>query len=411
MPSPRSAKFAPAAEQLSLIRRGVVELINEDELARKLERSRHAHRPLVIKAGFDPTAPDLHMGHTVLLRKLGHFQQLGHQVVFLIGDFTGQIGDPSGQNEQRPVLSPDEVKRHAQGYTRQIFKVLDRRRTQVRFNGEWFGKMSAAQLARLAGHFTAARIMERDDFQSRLRAGRPLSIVELLYPILQAYDSVMLKADVELGGTDQKFNLLMGRRLQPDFSQEPQVVLTMPLLEGPDGVQKMSKSLGNAIGINEPAKEIFGKTMSIPDALTMKYAELLTDLDLAALKAMHPLEAKKQLAHELVRLYHGAPLADRAQAEFERVFQQRQTPTAIETRTIRIPVGATFLDLWDQEALRAHFKDVAPSKSAVRRLIQQGGVKLDGQRMVHPDAAIEPSKTYLLQVGRRHFLKLHTQTV
>lgn len=402
------SKFPPVDDQLALIKRGVIELITEGELRAKLERSRKTGRPLIIKAGFDPTAPDLHMGHTVLLRKMRHFEQLGHQVIFLIGDFTGRIGDPSGLNEQRRPMTAAHVQRNANTYKTQVFTILDHRRTQVRFNSEWFSKLSAEQLAQLCGHFTAARIMERDDFQQRLQLGNPLSMLELLYPVLQAYDSVMLEADVELGGTDQRFNLLMGRRLQPDFGQASQVVLLMPLLEGTDGLQKMSKSLGNSIGINDAPHEMFGKTMSIPDPLTVKYAELLTDLELEPLKAMHPMEAKKHLAHGLVRLYHGAPAADRAQAHFERVFQQRQTPEAIDTVTLTMEAPTQLVELLDQPALRARLAAAVPSKSAFRRLIRQGGLRLDGRRVTNVDVSLEPGKAYLLQLGRRHFLRLHT---
>lgn len=409
MPRPKRASFPPVDEQLALLKRGAAEIIGEDELARKLERSRAERRPLVIKAGFDPTAPDLHLGHTVLLRKMRHFQQLGHEVVFLIGDFTGQIGDPSGQSEQRKPMTPAAIKQNAKTYQAQVFKVLDAKRTITRGNSEWFGKMAAADLAKLCGHFTVARVIERDDFQKRLHTGSPISMLELMYPILQAYDSVMLKADIELGGSDQKFNLLMGRRLQPDFGQEPQVVLMMPLLEGTDGAQKMSKSFGNAIGLHEPPEEVFGKTMSLPDTLTLKYAELLTDLDLTSLRSAHPMDAKKRLAHELVRLYHGEASAGRAQTHFKRVFQERQAPEEIPAIAVTLSRPTKLVDLLDAAPVKAALAKTAPSKSAFRRLIQQGGLRLDGARVDNVEAIVEPGRTYLLQLGRRHFFRLETQ--
>src|SRR5574337_948365 len=329
---------AQAYEQLCALRRGVVEIMSEAELLGKLERSLRTGVPLRIKLGADPSAPDLHLGHTVVLRKLRQFQDLGHQVIFLIGDFTGMIGDPTGRSETRKPLSAEEIRANAETYTRQIFKILDPRQTEIRFNSEWLGRMSFAQVIRLAAQYTVARLLERDDFEKRYREGRPIGVHEFLYPLAQGYDSVVLKADVELGGTDQKFNLLVGRELQRAYGLEPQVALITPLLEGTDGVQKMSKSLGNYIGIDEPAREVYGKAMSIPDELIVKYAELVAGMAPEAVEAMseglkcgvvHPRTAKAELAGKLVALYRGERAAEEAAVEFDRIFREKKLPDVI----------------------------------------------------------------------------------
>ncbi|MBF0291444.1 MAG: tyrosine--tRNA ligase, partial [Nitrospinae bacterium] len=324
----------PIEEQLDIIRRGAVEVIDEAELKKKLERSVATKTPLKVKAGFDPTAPDLHLGHTVLLMKLKQFQELGHRVIFIIGDFTASIGDPSGKSETRPPLSREQVEKNAETYKQQVFKILDREKTETVFNNDWIGRMTPADIISLSAKYTVARMLERDDFSKRYRDGRPIFIHEFMYPLLQGYDSVHLKADIEIGGTDQKFNLLVGRDLQRDHGQEPQVVITMPLLEGTDGVQKMSKSYGNYIGINEPPKDMFGKVMSISDTLMIRYHELLSDItavELERLKedlasgAAHPKAVKMRLGKELVSRYHSKEAAEEAAGEFDRVFGKKET--------------------------------------------------------------------------------------
>src|SRR5512135_37766 len=324
--------------QMELLTRGAAEIISEEDLKRKLERSAKEKKPLRVKAGFDPIAPDLHLGHTVLIQKMKQFQDLGHEAVFLIGDFTGMIGDPSGKNETRPPLTPEQVKANAKTYLEQVGKILDLGKTTVVFNSDWMGKMSSTQLIQLAAKYTVARMLERDDFHKRFHEQRPISVHEFLYPLIQGYDSVALKADVELGGTDQKFNLLVGRELQKEYGQEPQVLVMMPLLEGTDGVNKMSKSLGNYIGINDTPKEIFGKTMSISDELMFKYYELLSDMpaeEISRLKGdvqagrKHPMEAKKGLAQELAARYHGDEAGMHAREEFERQFSKHEIPEDI----------------------------------------------------------------------------------
>src|SRR5947199_3174644 len=329
--------FKPIEEQLAYIRKGAHEIIRETDLRTKLEKSRSTAKPLRVKAGFDPTAPDLHLGHTVLLRKLKHFQDLGHTVIFLIGDFTGMIGDPTGRSATRPPLSAEELMRNAKTYMEQVYKILSPRTTEVRFNNEWFEKMKSADWIKLAAKFTVSQMLEREDFHKRFQNEKPIALHELLYPISQGYDSVMLKADVELGGTDQKFNLLVGRELQRAYGQESQVVLTTPLLEGLDGVQKMSKSLGNYIGINENPKEQFGKVMSISDELMYRYYELLTDIPLAEIQTLrrdiasgkgHPMDVKADLAVRIITAYHGTAAAQAAREEFDRVVRKREIPGA-----------------------------------------------------------------------------------
>src|SRR5437899_47180 len=337
-------KTIPIEQQLERIRRGAVEIIREEELAEKLKRAQKTGKPLRVKAGFDPTAPDIHVGHTVLIRKMKHFQDLGHTVIFLIGDFTGLIGDPSGRSATRKQLTPEEVQQNAETYKQQIFKILDPLKTVIDFNSRWLMALGSDGFIRLAAKYTVARILEREDFSNRMKNQLPIAMHELLYPIAQGYDSVALEADVELGGTDQKFNLLVGRDLQREYGQEQQIVLTMPLLEGLDGVQKMSKSLCNYIGINEPANEQFGKIMSISDALMFRYYELLTDIPLSEIQklragARHPMDAKADLARRIAAQYHGDADTDAASEEFNRVFRKRQNPDDIETKKISIAEG------------------------------------------------------------------------
>ena len=387
------------SDQLSLIKRGVSELISEEDLRKKLSLG----KPLVIKAGFDPTAPDLHLGHAVLFRKLAQFQQLGHRVIFMIGDYTAMIGDPSGRTDERPVLSPQQVLANAQTYKEQAAKILDLKRLEVRFNSEWLGPLRLADFLAIANKLTVPRLLERDDFTQRLKTGASFTVTESLYPLLQAYDSVALKADVELGGSDQKFNLLLGRALQERFGQPPQVVLTLPLLEGTDGTQKMSKSFGNAIGITDPPDGMYGRIMSIPDALMLRYYELLTDEDLAAVKEMHPMEAKQRLALLLVKQFHGEPAAQAAQEHFTQVFRKRETPE--EIKEFKVPASlikqgkVSLIDLLAESKL-------APSRAEAKRLIQQGAVDLDGTRLTDPQVPVSPKSGAVLKVGKRQFLKL-----
>src|SRR6266852_2922176 len=326
--------FAPIDEQLTYIKKGSSEIIREGELRSKLERSRASGKPLRVKAGFDPTAPDLHLGHTVLLRKLKHFQDLGHTVIFLIGDFTGMIGDPTGRSATRPPLSPEEIMRNAKTYMAQVFKILSQAKTETRFNSEWFDKMKSADWIRLTAKFTISQMLEREEFHKRFQEEKPIAMHELLYPLVQGYDSVALQADVELGGTDQKFNLLVGREMQRAYGQESQVVLTTPIIEGLDGVQKMSKSLGNAIGVNEPPLEMYGKVMSISDAMMWRYYELLTDVQLPEIETMkresHPMEAKKDLARRIVTDFHSADAAVKAGEDWAKQFQKDEAPETVE---------------------------------------------------------------------------------
>lgn len=383
------------AKQLEIIKRGAVDIISEGELKKKLEESVKAGRPLVVKAGFDPTAPDIHLGHTVLLRKLRQFQNLGHQVVFLIGDFTGRIGDPTGRSEIRKQLTRDEVEKNAATYKKQVGRVLDMDKLKVVFNGEWFDKMSALQLAELLTHYTATRLLERNDFTERIKQQKPLYMSEFIYPLLQGYDSVMLKSDIEIGGTDQVFNLLVGRELQRDFAQEEQVVITMPLLEGTDGVQKMSKSYGNYISINDTASDMFGKIMSISDELMFKYYQLLTDADLDEAKALHPKEAKLRLAEDIVSQYHGKEQGIKAREEFQRVFASGELPQDIEEYKIK-----------PKESIVALLvsSGLVKSGNEARRLIKQQAVVFEEARVTDENLTIE--KPGILKVGSRRFLKI-----
>jgi tyrosyl-tRNA synthetase len=392
------------SRQLELILRGVVEVIQQAELEAKLTRSLKENRPLRVKAGFDPTAPDLHLGHTVLIHKLKHFQELGHHVIFLIGDFTGMIGDPTGQSETRVALSKQTVLENAKTYERQIFKILDPAKTLVEFNSRWMSTMTADELIHLSAQYSVARMLERDDFRKRYAEQKPISIHEFMYPLVQGYDSVALKSDIELGGTDQKFNLLVGRDLQRSHGQEPQVVITMPLLEGIDGVKKMSKSVGNYIALEDTPNDMYGKLMSIGDALMFRYYELLTTEDLNRVRALHPMEAKQSLAQLIVARYHGDESAKQARAGFQQKFSEREFPTEPDVR-----LSLTKADLKDGQAISlvdlVAKTGLVPSKSEARRLIIQGGLEVDEQKQLDAKAVIPivAGHTYRLKVGRRKF--------
>ena len=394
-------------ETLALLRRGADEILVEAELSERLRSG----RPLRVKAGFDPTAPDLHLGHTVLINKLRQFQELGHEVLFLIGDFTGMIGDPTGKSATRPPLTREQVEENARTYEAQIFRILDPQKTQVVFNSSWMGEMRAGELIKLAATHTVARMLERDDFHKRYASAQPIAIHEFLYPLIQGYDSVMLKADVELGGTDQKFNLLMGRELQKHFGQTPQVVLTMPLLEGTDGVQKMSKSLNNYIGINEHPREMFGKVMSVSDRLMWRYYELLSlrrSLDeVARMRASaergeaNPKVFKIELAQEIVGRFHGRAAADEALADWELRFSQRRMPEQMpEISLVADGEGVLGLPRLLKEA------GLTASTSEALRLIKQGGVRIDGERAADPEIEIRRGASLVLQVGKRRFVRV-----
>ncbi|MCL5966202.1 MAG: tyrosine--tRNA ligase [Deltaproteobacteria bacterium] len=393
---------------LAPLKRGTVDVISEEELRGKLLRAEKEKRPLRVKAGFDPTAPDLHLGHTVLIQKLKHFQDAGHTVIFLIGDFTGMIGDPTGKSETRKPLTPEDVERNARTYREQIFKILDPSMTEVRFNSEWLSGLSIEEMVRIAGQMTVARMLEREDFRSRYEGERPISIHEFLYPLFQGYDSVALRSDVELGGTDQKFNLLVGRDLQRVYGQDPQVVMTTPLLIGLDGVNKMSKSLGNYVGITEPPEAIFGKLMSIPDDLMLVYYELLSDLTVTELEALkagiadgsrHPMEAKGALAREIVARFHGPAAARAAEEGFRTRFSQKTFPEDARRVSGR-PLGNR-TDLATVVAtVSASFK----TKSAARRLIRQGGLEVDGERADDPAREIQPQGRVRLKIGKKEFV-------
>ena len=386
-------------QQMQLLSRGALEILPAGSLEEKLKLAEKEGRPLRIKAGFDPTAPDLHLGHTVLLEKLRQFQQCGHQVVFLIGDFTGMIGDPTGKSATRPPLTQEEVIENAETYKQQVFKVLDESKTEVRFNSEWLGKMSAADLIQIAGKATVARMLERDDFEKRYKSGQSIAIHEFLYPLVQGYDSVALEADVELGGNDQKFNLLMGRQLQQAYGKPAQVILTMPLLEGLDGVNKMSKSLNNYVGIQEPAKEQFGKIMSASDDLMLRYYELLTDIDLDSIKEQHPMETKKQLASLIVSRFHGEEAGVLARAGFENQFAKKEIPADIPEKTITAEDG----ELWIVKALSEG--GLTASNGEAMRMIKQGAVSVNGEKIADKDLKLAAG-SYLLKVGKRKFLQL-----
>ncbi len=390
-------------EQIEFIRKGAVDLIRQDDLRAKLERSAKTGKPLRVKLGADPTAPDIHIGHTVVIRKLRAFQELGHTAIFLIGDFTGMIGDPSGKNVTRPPLSREEININAETYKTQIFKLLDPEKTEIRFNSEWMDKYDAADFVRLCSHVTVKQILERDDFEKRLREERPIALHELLYPLTQGYDSVALEADVELGGTDQKFNLMVGRNLQREYSQEPQVILTTPLLEGLDGVNKMSKSLNNYIGIDEAPGEMFGKVMSISDDLMWRYFDLLTDKTPAEIESMksggeNPRDFKVELAKSIIADFHSADAARAAEDEFNRRFVNKETPDEIEETSVSAGSYA-LADLITQTGL-------APSKKEAKRLTEQGGVKVNGEKVSNPAAVVDVTDEILVQVGKRRFLRI-----
>jgi tyrosyl-tRNA synthetase len=396
-------------EQLEFLSKGTVEIIPRAELRAKLEKSAATGKPLRVKLGADPTAPDIHLGHTVVIRKLRAFQELGHTVIFLIGDFTGLIGDPSGKSATRPQLTRAEIDANAETYKAQIFKLLDPAKTEIRFNSEWMDKLGSDGFVRLASHVTVKQILERDDFAKRLQEERPIALHELLYPLTQAYDSVALEADVELGGTDQKFNLLMGRNLQREYEQEAQICVIMPLLEGTDGVQKMSKSLGNYIGINESAQEIFGKVMSISDDLMWRYYELLTDLTLREIQTLktsaesgqrNPRDIKAELAKRIITDFHSANEANSAEEEFVRRFRHKEIPDEVEERVVPSKEG------WDLASLLVEV-GLAPSKAEARRLMSQGGVYVDGER---EENALkikhwQSGDSVLLKVGKRRFVR------
>jgi tyrosyl-tRNA synthetase len=395
--------------QLDLILRGVVEVIHQAELESRLTRSLKESRPLRVKAGFDPTAPDLHLGHTVLIHKLKHFQDLGHQVIFLIGDFTGMIGDPTGVSETRKALTKEQVQENAKTYQRQIFKILDPKKTLIEFNSRWMAPMTSDGLIQLAAHYRVARMMERDDFQKRFQEQKPISIHEFLYPLVQGYDSVALKSDIELGGTDQKFNLLVGRELQRDFGLEPQVVITMPLLEGTDGIKKMSKSVGNYIALEDQPGDMFGKIMSISDNLMLRYYELLTTENLERVKSLHPMDAKRLLAEHIVERYHGTDAAKRARAGFQQKFSEREFPAepdVLLTLHTRDMVG---IDLRENSEIRlpdlVEKTKLVVSKSEARRLIIQGGIEVDDKKESDPNKLItfKVNQRRRLKIGRRKF--------
>ncbi len=405
-------KSQMVAEQMRIIRRGVAQCISEAELEEKLARSLDTGIPLRIKAGFDPTAADLHLGHTVLLQKMRQFQELGHEVIFLIGDFTGRIGDPTGKNVTRKPLTSEQVAANAQTYQAQVFHILDRTRTRVVFNSTWMEPLSATAMIQLAARHTVARMLEREDFANRYRQGQPIAIHEFLYPLVQGYDSVVLQADVELGGTDQTFNLLVGRELQRDYGQSPQCVLTMPILEGLDGVNKMSKSLGNFIAIQDPPDEMFGKLMSLSDPLMWRYYELLSALDMAEVEGLrsqvaagtfHPVAAKKQLAEELTRRFHGPEAAVQARERFTAVFGHKEQPEEMETLTLTTTEGSVGLATALTQA------GLVASNSEAFRMIQQQAVSVNGVKMADSRTLLQAGSDYVLRVGKRRFVRLTVQ--
>ena len=393
-------------DQMNLIKKGAEEIITEQELIDKIKRK----KIIKVKAGFDPTAPDLHLGHTVLIQKLKHFQDCGHEVYFLIGDFTGMIGDPSGRSETRKPLTEEEVKKNAETYKEQIFKILDEKKTKIVFNSHWLGKLTAVDIIKLCSKYTVARMLERDDFANRFKNNIPIAIHEFIYPLLQGYDSVALEADIELGGTDQKFNLLVGRHLQRYYGQEPQCILTMPILEGLDGKQKMSKSLGNYIGINEPPNEMYGKLMSISDELMIRYYELLSDIsyeDFIKLKegikngTIHPMDAKKKLAFEIVSRFHGYLKAKEAEEYFIKVFSKKEIPVD-EIPTIEVNINSD--KIWICQLLKD--TKMASSTSEARRLIKQGALKIDGEKITNESLELEKGFEGVIKLGKKRIKKV-----
>ncbi|MDX1623678.1 MAG: tyrosine--tRNA ligase [Gemmatimonadota bacterium] len=402
------SSFPPVDEQLARIRRQVVDLLPEEELVEKLERSRESGEPLMVKLGFDPTRPDLHLGHTVTLRKLRDFQQLGHRVVFVIGSFTAMIGDPSGRSVTRPPLSREDVEENARTFADQVFRILDRERTATRYNSEWFDEFDFADVLGLASRYTVARMLERDDFRKRYESHTPIAIHELLYPLAQAYDSVALEADVEIGGTDQKFNLLVARDIQREFGQDPQVILTLPMLEGTDGSRKMSKSLDNYVGLTEPPEEMYGKTMSIPDDRIPAWFRLaigaseeeVAEVERALEEGENPRDLKRRLARAVVRTYHDEEAAEAAEAHFDRLFVRHEAPEEVDERTVTLSEDTAPLYWVLREA------GLVASSSEGRRLIEQGGVSLDGDRVRDPTKELRAGSTVLLQVGKRRFARV-----
>jgi tyrosyl-tRNA synthetase len=405
-----TTQFKPVEEQLAYVKKGAAEVIPEDELKLKLANSLKTGKPLRVYLGVDPTAPDIHLGHTVVLRKLKHFQDLGHTAVFLIGDFSAMIGDPTGQSETRPPLSREQVEVNAKTYLAQVYKILDKDRTEVRYNSEWLGKMSSYDVVRLCGHYRLARMLEREDFRSRLDKNLPIAVHELLYPLLTAYDAVMLRSDVELGATEQKFNILVHREIQREYGLSPQVVFTMPILVGLDGERKMSKSLGNYVGITEPPGEMFGKLMSIPDELMCSYYELVTDRtprEIDELKnelqsgKLHPMDAKMRLAEEVVSDFQGHEAGRKAAENFQRVFRDRQSPAEAPIQKIAKGLAKKLT------ALLVDLK-LAPSKSEAERLIKQGGVEIDGATIEDPRREVDLSKPqeFLLRAGKKKFVRV-----
>jgi len=398
-----------ARKQLEIIRSGAVEVIPEDELLKKLKNG----RPLKVKWGADPSAPDIHLGHTVVLRKLKALQDLGHEIIFIIGDFTAMIGDPSGKSETRPALTAKQAKENSRTYQDQVFRILDRKKTRVVFNSKWLRKLTLEDVINLAGKYTVARMLERDDFMTRYEKERPISIHEFLYPLIQGYDSVEVKSDIEVGGTDQKFNLLVGRELQREFREEPQIILTMPLLEGTDGDNKMSKSLGNYIGVTDPPGEIFGKTMSIPDKLLLKYYRLLTDLSASEIGKiesgiksgkLNPRDAKARLGKILVENFHGSGHAARAEKEFESVFKDKGVPSDIPTVAIDRAQLESDGTIWVARLLSA--AKLVSSTSEARRILAQGGVRINGQAVNDEKLKVSLEKEILLNVGKRKFARI-----
>lgn len=396
-------------QQMEVLKRGTIEILPEDELKAKLQKAQKTGEPLKIKLGLDPTAPDIHLGNAVVLRKMRQFQDFGHEVIIIIGDFTASIGDPSGASVTRPLLTPEEIAVNARTYAEQYCRILDQSKTQVVYNSEWLGKLGFADIVRIAAKMTVARVLERDDFANRLSEGKPIGLHELLYPMSQAYDSVVLQSDVEVGGTDQTFNILAGRDLQKEFGQEPQVALFLPLLVGLDGTQKMSKSLGNYVGVTESPKDIFGKLMSIPDHLMPQYFELCTDVPMAEIREidqsladgkLHPMEAKKRLASEIVTVYHGAEAARQAQAEFEKVFSDRELPSDIPD--VIVPESAFKDDrVWIVRLLAT--TGFAASNGEARRLVEQGAVTLDDEKITDKDAELPLKDGQILRVGKLRF--------
>lgn len=400
--------FPSVNEQMDLLRRGVEQIIPEEELAQKLAKTLNTGQPLKVKLGCDPSRPDLHLGHAVVLRKLRHFQDLGHQAILVVGDFTAMIGDPSGRNKTRPPLTIDETRRNGQSYYEQATLVLSKERLKIVYNSEWLDKLNFADLIRLAAHITVARMMERDDFTKRFQAGTPISLHELFYPLAQAYDSVALEADVELGGTDQTFNLLVGRDLQRAHGQAPQVIITTPLLEGTDGVEKMSKSYDNYVALTDPPDQMYGKLLSIPDALIVSYFEYCTDIhpdDLAAIRAdlaqgqVNPRDHKRRLAREITAVYYGADAAQEAEAAFDRLFINKEMPD--DMPRFRLTGEETFLVQVLKEA------GLVATNGEGRRLIAQGAVRIDGEVATDPNLMVSPKKSYTVKVGKRRFLKIN----